>query len=140
MCKTCTNCGITYENTTEYFHKHKLNKLHNDCKSCRNIYLKSFRKESRNKHKQKYLIYNKEWKIQNKNKDKEYMKKNKDKIRSELSDVYIKDLIKKSTRFCVKNPTPEYIEAYRQVVILKREQKKLINLTKSLKNGNSINL
>lgn len=143
MCKTCTKCGITYKNINENFYKQK-NSYRSECKKCK--------ARSPNYAENNRVYYHKHKKVRarcpnNPETTKNYYKSNKEIIldqkkneRINLDDAYIKHRIRQSRLYNVKNPTPEYIEAYRQVILLKREQRQLINLTKSLKNGNSINL
>jgi hypothetical protein len=104
----------------------------------RNSILKKLKpyKEKIKEQKEQFISYKKEWQKNNLEKIKSYKQKN----RQALTDGYVRSLIHLSKTSYVENPTPEYIEAYRQLTLFRRSKKELINLTKSLKDGNSINL
>ena len=130
MCKACNKCGVTYDNMEESFYKRN-NKFIATCKNCERLRIKMRQKkpeviEWNNKNKDKRTLYFKEYKKTNTNK---IRIKAKDDINN-LSTYYIKRLLKASKTTYIENPTVEIIEAYRQLIILKREK---LNFIKTLK-------
>jgi hypothetical protein len=59
--KTCIKCGVSYPETTEYYHKDKChrNGLSNKCKKCRGEIRKKYYKNKKDKEKEKNLEYRK---------------------------------------------------------------------------------
>ncbi len=143
MCKTnvetkmCSKCGG--EKGVDLFEKGR-----RQCKVCRSEYDKNRSRGCRNeyyktryrKREQHYkdlsrIFYRRSIEI--------HRERWKTKTQS-LDETYIKYCIRVHVKDKSYNPTQEMIETYRQVLLLKREQKQLTNLIKTLKNGSNINL
>ena len=74
MDKKCTNCGIVYPATLEYFHKER-NGLRGDCKECRNKVSRRWHQDNKTER----LVYFKKWREDNKGYMNQWRKDNPDK-------------------------------------------------------------
>jgi hypothetical protein len=111
MEKRCKICGETYPLTDEYWYKLARDSY---CKQCRKQYNKHYQKQYGHKYRIKARILIKEY-------QKEYRTY---KVKN-LSDAYIKQILKK----CGIDPTPEWIELKRIQISMKRT---LCNIKKLL--------
>lgn len=142
VCKICTK---------KYEELYRQGQSYKSKKYCRNSASKDYRKECRkrasvisvenakarskkfyseNKDKCKHLVS--KWKDLNKDRDKQYNREVSKRKVENITDSYVKILISKSKEFHIEHPTPEYIEAYRQLVLIKRDKNNILKQLKTI--------
>ena len=148
MCKTkvCIKCKFPYEDIVNNFYKNG-SYYKTICKNCEKNADKVYRESHKRSvviSKERYQVYKERYKNRDRKKY-EGRYNEKIKIRSKekviaLKDVYVKTCLRTHMKNDLINLTPELVDAYRQLMLFRREKKQLSNLIKSLKNGSSINL
>jgi hypothetical protein len=145
ICKTCTK---------KYEELYRQGQSYKSKRYCRNSASKEYRREARkrastatvenvkvrsrkfysnNKDKCKDLV--RKWKDLNKDKNKQYDREVSKRGVENMTDRYVKILISKSKELHVEKLTPEYIEAYRQLLSIKREKNNILKQIKTIQNG-----
>lgn len=137
MCKTCSKCHVTYDTVEANFYKNGVY-YKSICKTCeKNISkIQSLHKERVPRTEEQNKLYNIKYKGRYTNKySRRYSEKRKiiDKERvNTLSDSYVKHCIRVHLRNKLFNPTPELIDAYRQMISIKRNKNNFLKQIKSV--------